>query len=80
MGLRRTRLDLRMSDQRVSRKVNGTRKTKERDRRDERVLGLVKAGKLPFTPVVLSWLSTALNKPGRLITQADVDKLLSAKK
>ena len=80
MGLRRTRLDLRMSDQRVSRKVNGTRKSKERDRRDERVLGLVKAGKLPFTPVVLSWLSTALNKPGRLITQADVDKLVAAKK
>jgi hypothetical protein len=80
MGVRRERLDLRMADQKVSRRENGMRKTKERARRETRILGLVKAGKLPYTPVVLSWLSQTLNKPGRLITQDDVKKLLSAKK
>ena len=37
------------------------------------MLGMVKAGKLPYTPVVMSWLSVKLNKPSRLITPADVD-------
>jgi len=64
---------------RESRITNGMRKTKERARRELRILGLVKAGKFPYTPIVLSWLSTALNKPGRLITQGDVDKLLASK-
>lgn len=59
-----------------SRATNGPRKVKERERRDERMLGLVKAGKLPYTPAVLSWLSVKLDKPGRLITQADVDGFL----
>ena len=36
----------------------------------------LKTGKLPYTPTVLSWLSAKLDKPGRLITQADVDRLL----
>jgi hypothetical protein len=59
-----------------SRSRNGKRKTEERVRRDERMMGLVKAGRLPFTPAVLSWLSVKLDKPGRLITQADVDEFL----
>ncbi|MFL5330960.1 MAG: hypothetical protein ACJ8C4_18865 [Gemmataceae bacterium] len=80
MGVRRVRRDLRQKDMRESRIVNGMRKTKERDRREIRIMGLVKDGKLPYTPVVLSWLSNALNKPGRLITQDDVKKLLAAKK
>jgi hypothetical protein len=80
MGVRRVRRDLRQKDMRESRIVNGMRKTKERDRREIRILSLVQGGKLPYTPVVLSWLSNALNKPGRLITQDDVKKLLASKK
>jgi hypothetical protein len=59
-----------------SRSVNGPRKVKERGRRDARLLEAVKNGKLPYTPTVLSWLSVRLDKPGRLITQADVDQFL----
>jgi hypothetical protein len=60
-----------------SRHRNGIRKTAERVRRDARMRELVKKGKLPYTPPVLSWLSAQLDKPGRLITQADVDRLLA---
>jgi hypothetical protein len=60
-----------------SRQRNGIRKIKERARRDERMTELVKAGKLPYTPPVMSWLSAKLDKPSRLITQEDVSRLLS---
>jgi hypothetical protein len=60
-----------------SRLRNGVLKVKERARRDARMLETVKKGKLPYTPPVLSWLSVKLNKPGRLITQDDVQKLLA---
>ena len=46
-------------------------------RRDERMTELVKAGKLPYTPPVMSWLSAKLDKPSRLITPEDVSRLLS---
>jgi hypothetical protein len=61
----------------LSRKVNGLRKRKERVLRDKRMTKLVKKGKLPFTPSIMSWLSMQLDKPSRLITQAEVDKLLA---
>jgi hypothetical protein len=61
----------------LSRKVNGLRKRKERVLRDKRMTELVKKGKLPFTPSIMSWLSMQLDKPSRLITQAEVDKLLA---
>jgi hypothetical protein len=59
-----------------SRFCNGILKTKERERRRLRMLQILKTGKLPYTPPVLSWLSSELNKPGRLITQAEVDQLM----
>ncbi len=76
MGIRRTRKDLILADQRQSRKDNGMRKEKERNRRHSRLLGMVKSAKKPYTPVVLSWLSNALGKPSSLITDADIAKLL----
>jgi hypothetical protein len=79
MGARRIRREQRRVDMAESRHRNGIRKTKERARRDQRMLDLVRAGKLPYTPPVLSWLSTKLDKPGRLITQPEVDALLQAK-
>jgi hypothetical protein len=60
-----------------SRRKNGPRKEKERARRDARMLATIKAGKLPYTPPVMSWLSVQLGKRSRLITQADVERLLA---
>jgi hypothetical protein len=76
MGARRIRRQQRQVDMAQSRHDNGIRKTKERARRAERMLEIVKKGKLPYTPPVLSWLSTQLDKPGRLITPDDVQTLL----
>jgi hypothetical protein len=77
MGIRRIRRQQRQFDMALSRRVNGMRKTKERSRRDERVVALIKAGTFPYIPVVQSWLSEKLNKPFSRIQQADVDKLLA---
>ena len=75
MGARRVRRQQKQVDMALSRHDNGIRKSKERARRDSRMLDIVKKGKLPYTPPVLSWLSAQLNKPGRLITQEEVEKL-----
>ena len=60
----------------VSRRVNGVLKKKERARRDVRMLGLLKVGQVPFIPSIMSWLSEKLDKPSTRITQADVDEIL----
>ncbi len=77
MGARRIRREQRREDMAESRHRNGIRKSKERARRDARMMEVVKKGKVPYTPPVLSWLSARLNKPGRLITQEDVTRLLT---
>jgi hypothetical protein len=41
------------------------------------MIDLIKKGKLPYTPVVMSWLSAHLDKPSRLVTQAEVDRLVA---
>jgi hypothetical protein len=79
MGARRIRREQRREDMAESRHRNGIRKAKERERRDTRMLTIVKGGKLPFTPPVMSWLSAKLDKPSRQIRQEDVDALASAK-
>jgi hypothetical protein len=58
-----------------SRHRNGILKAKERARRSTRMLATIKQGKLPYSPVVMSWLSSQLGKRSKLITQADVDRL-----
>jgi hypothetical protein len=78
MGARRIRREQRRIDMAESRIVNGMDKRKERVRRDLRMKELVKKGKLPFTPPIMSWLSVQLKKPARQITQAEVDKLLAS--
>ena len=80
MGARRVRRQQRQTDMAKSRRVNGMLKTKERTRRDERMLGYVENGKLPYLPGVMSWLSSKLNKPSKQITQADVSQLVKASK
>ena len=76
MGARRIRREQRQADMRESRQRNGVRKIKERARRDIRILEIVKKGKLPYLPPVMSWLSAKLDKPSRLITADDVSKLV----
>jgi len=78
MGARRIRREQRQVDMAQSRRVNGLLKMKERIRRDTRVLNIVKNGKLPYIPSVMSWLSSQLDKPSRLITQADIDTLVKS--
>lgn len=78
MGTRRIRRDQRQFDMKQSRLRNGKVKVKERTRRDARMLAAVKEGKLPYIPTILSWLSVKLDKPGRLITQEDVDQFVKA--
>ncbi len=79
MGARRIRREQRRYDMALSRRTNSPRKVAERERRDARMIDTVKKGKLPYTPPVMSWLSIQLDKPSRLITQQDIDKLVSAK-
>ncbi|MCE9531746.1 MAG: hypothetical protein K8T89_11585 [Planctomycetes bacterium] len=74
---RKRRKEMRQRDMRESRSVNGLLKRKERARRDASMATIVKAGTLPYTPRVLSWLSAKLNKPGRLITAEDIKKVVA---
>jgi hypothetical protein len=75
MGARRIRREQRQVDMAESRRVNSLIKDKERARRDVRMLGLIKNGKLPYIPSVMSWLSARLDKPASRITQKDVDQV-----
>jgi hypothetical protein len=79
MGARRIRREQRQFDMALSRRTNGLVKQKERGRRRKRILEIIKsAGKLPYTPVVMSWLSAELDKPSTRITQADVDQVVQS--
>jgi hypothetical protein len=77
MGARRIRREQRREDMKESRHRNGIRKAAERDRRDVRMTETVRKGKLPYTPPVMSWLSSKLGKRSSLITQDEINKLLS---
>jgi len=75
MGKRRDRFDQRQADQKASKSRNGPRKVKERERRTARMKAVLKAGKLPYTKPVRTWLAAQLGKKESQITQVDVDKL-----
>ncbi len=55
---------------------NRGRKAKERQRRDARMVGELKAHELPAGPAVMSWLSRKLLKKATRITQEDVTMVL----
>ena len=55
---------------------NRNRKDPERARRDARMVQKLRAGKLPYTPTVMSWLSAKLEKKASRITPDDVKALL----
>ena len=71
----RRRMDWIRDDHAISRTVNGHLKRKERANRDERMAGLVKSGKFPFTPAIQSWVSVKLGKPFSQITEAEAKTL-----
>ncbi len=72
MGHRRDRLDTRQKDAAAQKQVNAVRKQAERIRRDARMMDVIKTGRLPYTPDVMSWLSRKLDKPSSRITAADI--------
>ena len=75
MGARRIRREQVSADQKVSRRVNGMRKTKERDRRDKRMHEIIAKNKFPFVPSVMSWVSVQLGKPTAEIVAGDLQAL-----
>ncbi len=62
---------------RTTKAENWIVKGKERARRDARMAAKLAAGSLPYTPVVMSWLSRKLDKQSSLITQQEVQTLLT---
>ncbi len=77
MGHRSQRLLNRQNDAIATKAVNSVRKRKERARRDQRMTVTLKAGTLPYTPEVMSWLSAKLDKRSNRITEEDVKTLLA---
>jgi hypothetical protein len=75
MGHRSDRFRIRREDAAEAKASNRVYKSKERERRDSRMMAKVNAGSLPYTPVVMSWLSDRLDKPASKITQEDLSAL-----
>jgi hypothetical protein len=67
----------RQQDAKDTKARNQRRKDPERARRDARMHAALRDGSLPYTPVVMSWLSRKLDKPARKITDADIKTLLA---
>ena len=72
----RLRYDRIRDNSAISRTINGHLKRKERANRDERMAGLIKAGKFPYTPAIQSWISTKLGKPFTQVTEDEVKALV----
>ncbi len=72
-----TRMDRARANGKVTRRENGTVKRKERANRDKRMAELVGKGTFPYTPGVMSYLSTKIGKPTRQITEADAKQAVA---
>ena len=77
MGQRRDRFDQRLANQTSTRRENSLKKDSERVRKSELNTKLVKEGKFPFTPALMSWLSAEMGKKSSQITEADVKAFVS---
>jgi len=73
---RKLRRHIRRTDALATRTENYRQKTNERARRDARMREKLKAGSLPYTPAVMSWLSQKLGQRSSRITQDQVNSLL----
>jgi len=71
------RMDRLRDKQAISRPRNSALKRKEHQRREIRLVQLLKAGQFPYTPAILTWLSERLGKPGAAITAEDVQAYLA---
>jgi hypothetical protein len=71
------RMDRLRDKQAISRPRNSALKRKERQRRETRLVQLLKAGQFPYTPAILTWLSERLGKSGAAITAEDVQAYLA---
>ena len=78
MGALRERLDQRMADQAVSRRVNGIPKNAARVRKQARLVALVGQLAFPYTPTIRSWISEAAGKPFSQLDEAAIKALLAA--
>ena len=77
MGQRRDRLNKRLANAIVTRRVNSTKKEAERCRREQQMIAIMKQSQFPYTPGVMSWLSVKLDKKSSQIIAADVKPLLN---
>ena len=73
---RKLRREHRRSDALATRAENTILKTKERARRDARMIETIKGGSMPYSPAVMSWLSRQLRVKSSRITQDQVTSLL----
>lgn len=78
MGIHRSHLRRRVREDHAATRIeNRVYKDRERNRRDARIVAIIKTGTLPYAPMVMSWLSRKLDKPSSKITEADVNSALS---
>ncbi len=78
MGIHRSAIRRqRRTDAAETKAENRIVKTKERIRRDARMLEKIKGGDLPYTPPVMSWLSREIGKRSTLITADDIKSLIA---
>ena len=73
---RKLRRHHRRTDALETRAENHALKTKERARRDARMIERIKGGSLPYSPDVMSWLSRKLQARSSRITQDQIKTLL----
>ena len=76
MGQRRDRLDGRLAKAAITRQKNSLRKASERQRREEDMKELINKGTYPYTPNVMSWVSSRLEKKASQISPAEIDALV----
>jgi hypothetical protein len=65
-------MDRARANGRITRSENSALKIKARANRDARMKELLKKGKFPYTPAIMSWVSVKLGKPARLVTETEV--------
>jgi hypothetical protein len=70
-----TRMDRIRANGKISRIENGHLKRKERTNRDKKMAELIKKGKFPYIPSVMSWVSEKLGKPATQVTEAEAKAL-----
>ena len=72
-----TRMDRARALGKVVRRENGHLKRKARQARDKRMVELLQKGTFPYTPGIMSWVSTKLGKPTTQITADEVKTLVA---